>query len=96
MVVVPAWIGSLLISLMIGFIIGALLRHFLKFGVLALILVVVLLSLGYASPSAFQEVLNLINPEIKQIWADSLVTSVSGMASSIVFFFGLGLAVWKA
>jgi hypothetical protein len=84
-----------LISLLIGFIIGALLKHFLKFAVIVIIVVVVLLTLGYATGSAFDEVLSLISPEVKQIWLDSQVTTASGVASSVLFFFGLALAVWR-
>lgn len=72
-----------------------LIKHFLKFGVILLVAVVVLLSLGYIQPESFQLVLNLISPEIASIWKDSLVTTSSGVASSVVFFFGLALAVWK-
>ena len=88
--------GSIAISFVIGAVIGMLIKHFLKFGVILIVVVVVLLSLGYIQPESFKLVLNLISPEVASIWQDSLVTTGSGIASSILFFVGLALAIWKA
>ena len=92
---IPPWIGSLVISLIIGFVIGYLLKHFLKFGVILLVAVVVLLSLGYIQPESFQLLLGLISPEVTSLWKDSMITTGSGVLSSILFFVGLALAIWK-
>ena len=96
MFVIPPWLGSIAISFVIGSVIGMLVKHFLKFGVILIVVVVVLLSLGYIQPESFKLVLNLISPEVSSIWQDSLITTGSGVASSILFFVGLALAIWKA
>ncbi len=96
LIAIPPWLGSLLISLLIGFIIGALIKHFLKFGLILVVVVVVLLTLGYVATSSFELVLNLISPEVASIWKDSMITTASGIASSILFFLGLAIAVWKS
>jgi len=92
---IPAWLGSLIISLFIGGIIGMLIKHFVKWGIVAIIVVAVLLTLGYVQQQYFTLILNLINPEVTSIWKDSVITSTSGVASSVMFFLGLALAVWK-
>ena len=91
----PAWLGSLLVSLFIGAIIGMLIKHFIKWGIVAIVVVVILLTFGYVESHYFTLVLNLISPEVTSIWKDSVVTSTSGYASTVMFFFGLALAVWK-
>ena len=96
MIVIPPWLGSILISFVIGAVIGMLIKHFLKFGVILVVAVVVLLSLGYIQPESFKLVLNLISPEVSSIWQDSLITTGSGVASSVLFFVGLALAIWRA
>ncbi len=96
MIVIPPWLGSMLISFVIGAVIGMLVKHFLKFGVILIVVVVVLLSLGYIQPESFKLVLNLISPEVSSIWSDSLITTGSGVASSVLFFVGLALAIWRA
>ncbi len=95
MIDIPPWLGSLIISFVIGAVIGMLIKHFLKFGIILLVVVVILLSLGYVQSEYFGLVLNLISPEISSIWKDSVITTSSGVASSILFFVGLGLAIWK-
>ena len=95
MIDIPPWLGSLIISFVIGAVIGMLIKHFLKFGIILLVVVVVLLSLGYVQQEYFGLVLNLISPEISSIWKDSVLTTSSGVLSSILFFVGLGLSIWK-
>ena len=92
---IPAWLGSLLVSLFIGAIIGMLIKHFIKWGIVAIVVVAILLTFGYVEPQYFTLVLNLISPEVTSIWKDSVVTSTSGYASTVMFFLGLALAVWK-
>ncbi len=96
MIVIPPWVGSIAISFVIGAVIGMLIKHFLKFAIILVVVVVVLLSLGYIQPDSFKLVLNLISPEVASIWQDSLVSTASGVASSILFFVGLALAIWRA
>lgn len=72
-----------------------LIKHFVKWGIVAIIVVAVLLTLGYVQQQYFTLILNLINPEVTSIWKDSVITSTSGVASSVMFFLGLALAVWK-
>ena len=91
----PAWLGSLLVSLFIGAIIGMLIKHFIKWGIVAIVVVAILLTFGYVEPQYFTLVLNLISPEVTSIWKDSVITSTSGYASTVMFFLGLALAVWK-
>ena len=92
---IPAWLGSLLVSLFIGAIIGMLIKHFIKWGIVAVVVVAILLTFGYVEPQYFTLVLNLMFPEVTSIWKDSVVTSTSGYASTVMFFLGLALAVWK-
>ena len=92
---IPAWLGSLLVSLFIGAIIGMLIKHFIKWGIVAIVVVAILLTFGYVEPQYFTLVLNLMSPEVTSIWKDSVVTSTSGYASTVMFFLGLALAVWK-
>ena len=92
---IPAWLGSLLVSLFIGAIIGMLIKHFIKWGIVAIVVVAILLTFGYVEPQYFTLVLNLMSPEVTSIWKDSVVTSTSGYASTVMFFLGLTLAVWK-
>ena len=74
---------------------GTLFEHFLKIGILTLVVVVVLLSLGYVRADYFTLVLNLISPEVTSMWKDSLITTTTGVLSSVLFFVGLAMAVWK-
>ena len=72
-----------------------LIKHFMKWGIVAIVVVAILLTFGYVEPQYFTLVLNLISPEVTSIWKDSVVTSTSGYASTVMFFLGLALAVWK-
>lgn len=74
-----------------------LLKHFLKFGIAVFVLIAALWGVGYVKPQYFLVMINLIKPEISSVWQDAQITmsAGTGIASTVLFFLGMAVAIWK-
>ncbi len=89
------FIGSVLLTLVLGFLIGALTKAVIKVGVIILVLVVVLIALGFIEPD------QIIQPVVKYIESGPAVTEkvnqIAGYLpySSLTFIVGFLIGFFK-
>jgi|ECHhosMinimDraft_1075155.scaffolds.fasta_scaffold05056_2 uncharacterized membrane protein (Fun14 family) len=88
-------IGSVLIALVIGLLIGVLLKKFLEIGVILVVIVLVLLAIGAISPATVESFLKDIGVYATQAYHYSQRFAGLVPYNSIFFIIGLIIGLWK-
>ncbi len=96
---IPTWVGGIVLALVIGLIIGSLVRHHVKFGIILVVAVAILLTFGMVSESSLLLVFAFAQPEALVIWnfAQTLFAYFGTTVYIDAIFVAIGLLIglWK-